>query len=382
MNPASEVFKNESASLADGVPDSGRSKRGLRSGQHPDEALLPLYLRQMGSRPLISHVREMELGEAIRSSKNALISLAAGLSDGLLARVEPAAERRRGRRTERWTVERLQLLFERLERIAKTADDPVAADVTRRAAEPRTRLNEAREELILANLRLVVHIAKQYGARSGLPFMDLIQEGNFGVIRAAEKYDPGVGTKFSTYAYWWIKQAIDRAIAEKARAIRVPVHRLERRRRVLRAAAGLKSSLGRMPTPAEIAEQVDLPFEQVEELLEAPPEPRSFEELAEDESDRSALGNVADETQPSPLEVAEAGQVRRRIRRAVGELLDSREQKVIRLRFGLDDNGTHTFEEIGRLVRLSRERVRQIELGALTKLRGAIDLRPLLSGAP
>lgn len=359
----------------------GPARRPKRPGQSADESLLPLYLRQMGARPLIDHDREMELGDAIRSGREALIALTEDAPAPLLASVEPVREQRRGRRAERWTVERLEAAFAGIERIAKASGDPVAVELAARAAGPRKQLERAREELIVANLRLVVHIAKQYVAGSGMTFMDLIQEGNLGVIRAAEKYDPGVGTKFSTYAYWWIKQSIDRAIAEKSRAIRVPVHRLERRRRVLKAAAEIKALHGRIPTPDEIADRVDIPVEQVTELLVAPTEPRSFEEMSEDENDRDSLGNVPDLEQRSPQAVAEAVEIRDRIRSAVSELLDSREQRVIRLRFGLDDARSHTFEEIGRLVRLSRERVRQIELSALAKLRGAVDLHPLADGA-
>ena len=293
-----------------------------------------MYLKEIGKVPLLSAEEEIELAKNMEAGAVAKEKIAI-----LKSREENATE------------EELAEIKEEIKNLQKDLD---AGD-------------EAKKRLAEANLRLVVSIAKRYVGR-GMLFLDLIQEGNLGLIKAVEKFDYRKGYKFSTYATWWIRQAITRAIADQARTIRIPVHMVETINKLIRVSRQLLQELGREPTPEEIAEEMHMSVERVREILKISQEPVSLETPIGEEED-SHLGDfIQDDNVPVPADAAAFTMLKEQLEDVLSTLTD-REQKVLRLRFGLDDGRARTLEEVGKEFNVTRERIRQIEAKALRKLR-------------
>jgi RNA polymerase primary sigma factor len=294
-----------------------------------------MYLKEIGKVPLLTADQEIELAKQMEAGM---------LADKVLAATD---------------ITKVKMKEEEAELIKdKTPEELKEMSDTG---------NEAKKRLAEANLRLVVSIAKRYVGR-GMLFLDLIQEGNLGLIKAVEKFDFRKGFKFSTYATWWIRQAITRAIADQARTIRIPVHMVETINKLIRISRQLLQELGREPTPEEIAEQMNMPVDRVREILKISQEPVSLETPIGEEED-SHLGDfIQDDNVPVPADAAAFTLLKEQLVEVLGTLTE-REQKVLRLRFGLDDGRARTLEEVGKEFNVTRERIRQIEAKALRKLR-------------
>lgn len=293
-----------------------------------------MYLKEIGKVPLLSAEEEIELAKNMEAGAVAKEKIAI-----LKSREENATE------------EEFAEIKEEIKNLQKDLD---AGD-------------EAKKRLAEANLRLVVSIAKRYVGR-GMLFLDLIQEGNLGLIKAVEKFDYRKGYKFSTYATWWIRQAITRAIADQARTIRIPVHMVETINKLIRVSRQLLQELGREPSPEEIAAEMNMPVERVREILKISQEPVSLETPIGEEED-SHLGDfIQDDNVPVPADAAAFTLLKEQLEEVLGTLTE-REQKVLTLRFGLEDGRARTLEEVGKEFNVTRERIRQIEAKALRKLR-------------
>ena len=293
-----------------------------------------MYLKEIGKVPLLSADEEIELAQNMEDG-----AVATEKINVLKARIDGASEEEKAE------------IKEEIKTLQRDVDK--GADAKKRLAE--------------ANLRLVVSIAKRYVGR-GMLFLDLIQEGNLGLIKAVEKFDYKKGYKFSTYATWWIRQAITRAIADQARTIRIPVHMVETINKLIRVSRQLLQELGREPSPEEIAKEMNMPVERVREILKISQEPVSLETPIGEEED-SHLGDfIKDDNVPVPADAAAFTLLKEQLEEVLGTLTE-REQKVLTLRFGLEDGRARTLEEVGKEFNVTRERIRQIEAKALRKLR-------------
>ena len=294
-----------------------------------------MYLKEIGKVPLLSAEEEIDLAQKMEEGNVAQEKIVI-----LKNRIEESEDEAE-----------IEDFRAEIKALQKTVD--IGADAKKRLAE--------------ANLRLVVSIAKRYVGR-GMLFLDLIQEGNLGLIKAVEKFDYRKGYKFSTYATWWIRQAITRAIADQARTIRIPVHMVETINKLIRVSRQLLQELGREPSPEEIAEEMSMPVERVRELLKISQEPVSLETPIGEEED-SHLGDfIKDDNVPVPADAAAFTLLKEQLEEVLGTLTE-REQKVLTLRFGLEDGRARTLEEVGKEFNVTRERIRQIEAKALRKLR-------------
>jgi len=341
----------------------------------PTAAILPIYLREMGATPLIDETQEVDLARELQEAREELARLAVKLPATCKAySLEGDTEGpKRGRE---WPLDDLEAFYAKLLRYARENRGEVKVQQIVGAAKVCKRhIDHARDALILANLRLVVHIAKKY-LNHGISFMDLIQEGNIGLMKAVEKFEYERGNKFSTYAYWWIKQAIERAIADKARVIRIPVHVNEKIKKISRISKELSETLGRRPTASEIARKLRMPVSKVEEILGVVPEPQALEDVSSEDESPGLLRFIADPNAASPLERTVDRELREKVEGTL-KVLTGREEEIIRLRFGIGREMPYTLEEIGRVMGLSRERVRQIEATALKKIQAAEESRDL-----
>jgi RNA polymerase primary sigma factor len=329
------------------------------------EESLGLYLREIGSVPLLTAEDECKLAQQLADANVARARLAA---DGALGITQP-------------TISTDDMILDDLPLIHPEDGDMPASEMHTDVQQVLLPLTEAektdlmtklrrgetaRQTLIRSNLRLVVSIARRYQGR-GMPLPDLIQEGNLGLFRAVEKYDHTKGYRFSTYAYWWIRQAVTRSIAEQARTVRLPVHMVEFATQVTQASAELEQELGAPPSAAEIAHRLNAPQEKVSLALTAMRKPTSLDAAVTEEGSR--LGDVLpDHSLPSPAEMAEQHLLREELERAL-DTLTTRERQVVALRFGLEGGHPHTLDEIGARIGVTRERARQIEVQALARLR-------------
>jgi len=340
----------------------------------PTAAILPIYLREMGSTALINERKEVELARELQEAREVLAKLALKLP--VVCREHVLEGDFKGpRRGREWPLDQLDLFYARLLRYEREHKGPKLSAMVKEARGHKRQVDHARDAMILANLRLVVHIAKKY-LNHGISFMDLIQEGNIGLMKAVEKFEYERGNKFSTYAYWWIKQAIERAIADKARVIRIPVHVNEKIKKIARVSRELGETLGRKPTPQEIAKKLRMPVTKVEEILGVVQDPQALEDFSADDDSPGLLRFVADPNAPSPLEKTVDRELREKIEITL-KVLNPREEEIIRLRFGIGREMPYTLEEIGRVMGLSRERVRQIEATSLKKIQTAQECEPL-----
>jgi RNA polymerase primary sigma factor len=328
------------------------------------------YLQEMKDYKLISYRREQELGRRIKEGQQAIIDEVLG-APVPLREVQLLQERVReleGRERLPKSKERVLLVIDAgLRRAAVAHLGSEAVRRLRRTVEEISRdVDEARQEMIKANLRLVITIAKGY-TRRGLSFADLIQEGNLGLMKAVDRYDYTRGHKFSTYATWWIRQSINRAIYDKAKTIRVPVHIRELRKRLYKVFYEMLKEYGREPTPEEVAERAELPLQKVVDVLSLSREPISLETPVGEEG--SELGDFIENKESVSAFQATTDAELVETTRAMLDSLSPREEKILRLRYGIGGEGEHTLEEIGRMFNVSRERIRQIEKKALNRLR-------------
>jgi len=333
------------SSLADDGPSAfvpgARDDPGARDEEAATDELMAggpasLYLREISRARLLTAEEEVTLAQALEAGKAARARIEQGGIDDPSERVQFDLDVQRG--------------------------------------------DEARQRLIESNLRLVVSVARKYLGR-GLSFLDLVQEGNIGLQRGVDKYDWRRGFRFSTYAYWWIRQAVSRAVAEQSRTIRLPVHVVEQLTKLYNVARDLERDLGRQPTPAEIGEQLGISGERVEEAFRAARVPISLETSIGDEGDSTLADLVADDLGPGPAEQAEDSVFGQALDRSLAERLTPRETAVLRLRYGLTDNHERTLAEVGKELGISRERARQLEAEAMRKLRRDTSFRRELQDA-
>jgi RNA polymerase primary sigma factor len=328
----------------------------------------------MGVTPLLDELQEVQLATRLQDARLAISTLAQALPDSC-REVVLAGDATGPALGVEWPLSCLEQFLDKLTHYAAQHPDPTVTSALRKIKAHKTSVDDARHGLIVANLRLVVHVAKKY-AKSDMSFMDLIQEGNIGLLRAVERFEHGRGNKFSTYAFWWIKQGIERAIADKSRTIRIPAHVNEDMRKVALASRDLNDSLGRPATSIEIAAQLRMPLDTVDIALAVVREPMPLESRSDDRDGYDLANSVPDERVPSAYQDVTRREIKTRIESALGKL-NSREATIIRMRFGIGHEASRTLQQIGDKLRISRERVRQLEALALSKIKASPLCREL-----
>ena len=324
----------------DDLEEEDTAEDVLNSGQYLDDISddsVRLHLREIGKIPLLTSEEELELAQSVVANREELEAVQQSLKE-----------------------------------------DDLAPSERRKLEVKSARLSRPKDKMAEANMRLVVSIAKRYSGR-GLDFLDLIQEGHTGLLRAVEKFDPDKGFKFSTYATWWIRQAITRAIADQARTIRIPVHMVETINKLLRTQRRMTQELNREPTIEELAKELEMEPEKVEYVIKIKQDISSLDAGVgrDGDDEESVLGDFIEDEESTTPEESAANQLLKEQVQSVLSTLSDREQKIIRMRFGLDNGKSHTLEEVGQEFAVTRERIRQIEAKALTKLRKHKDARKL-----
>jgi RNA polymerase primary sigma factor len=405
-NPQTSVVaavRRASAATAD---EEFERKRRRPARDEGNVDIYTLYAREMGSVNLLTPEEEVTLANEMDVSRKGLKKMFRKYKDLAV----PPPPRETGDRSEEEFQEKIERLFEGIMRTAREVERMKSQLGTksrgRGKAQPRTRsaaagqaaarralqgirkatgltptqilelrseirsfrsdLKQTRDKMIMANLRLVPFIARKY-LEHGLSMTDLVQEGNIGLMKAVDRFDPSLGYKFSTYAYWWVKQSIERAIADRARTIRVPVHVHEKIRKIRAVSARLNHQLGRRPTPDEIGSEAGIAASKVTEFLRAAMDPVPLDHPIQEGDEREWKQVLPDEDAPSPLFNTMYGEQAESVRDALS-MLGKKEEKVVRMRFGIDLERTYTLEEVGKQLSLTRERIRQIEMRALSKL--------------
>jgi RNA polymerase primary sigma factor len=324
------------------------------------------FFRELRDTPILTHDQEVELAKEMERGEKAVLDAVAASPVLANERTEPS----RAPSHERLAPETVKGVLAKLDRLAKApgaGPDSGPAKTAKAIRRGRRRTEQARATLIQANVRLVVWMAKKQANR-GLPLLDLVQEGNVGLMRAADKFDWRRGVRFNTYAAWWIRQAINRALSNSSRTIRIPVHLVETHRKVAQTLQRFANEHGRDATAEEAARETGVPLAKIRELMDAPREPVSFDATVGFDSETKLGDLVPDLSVVSPLEEIASSRLPEQMRRLL-RTLTPREQEVLKMRFGIDHPGNVTLQEVGNLFALSRERVRQIESQALSKLR-------------
>src|SRR5579859_3601622 len=322
------------------------------------------FFRDLRDAPILNQAEEVEIAKEMEEGEREVLEALA------LGRIEEPTEEGRGPEHKRLGPEAIDRALRKLDALASERGGRSRGRAAKAAAamrRGRLRTERARTKLVRANVRLVVWMAKKQMNR-GLPLLDLVQEGNVGLMRAADKFDHRRGVRFNTYATWWIRQAINRALSNHSRTIRIPVHLVETHRKVAQALQRFASEHGREPTAEEAAREAGVSLAKIRDLMDVPKEPVSIDAPAGFESDTKLADLVADRSAVSPVDAISAERLPEQMR-AILKTLSEREQQVLRMRFGIDHPGGATLQDIGQAFALSRERIRQIEAQALSKLR-------------
>jgi len=348
------------------APDARATEQDVRFA--PDRVLIN-YFRDVGRKPMLDRDAESRCATELAENRRDFVEIVRGLQpDHAIVQDDAELEGR-------LSLDRIEEVHRRVRALAKEVDEPETLQQIREAGRLKRRIDACREQLIVANLRFVIHVVRDTGARK-VPFMDLVQEGALGLMEAVDRFDHERGYRFVTYAYWWIRRAISEAIARKSTLIRIPTHTRERLGRLREVTRVLNDELGRKPTTGELGEHMNLSIEKVEELMAVVSEPEPLEFIDKDGGVQEPARSIADPNSENPLKQALFAELKAKLDRALRRL-PSREETVLRLRFGLGGKSRLTLSEVGKSLRVTRERARQIERDALIRLQDTPEGRDL-----